>query len=27
MATHTKEQIDRAVEVLVKVFRKYNIIK
>lgn len=27
MATHTKEQIDRAVDVLVKVFRKYNIIK
>ncbi|MBQ9253365.1 MAG: aminotransferase class I/II-fold pyridoxal phosphate-dependent enzyme [Bacteroidales bacterium] len=27
MATHTKEQVDRAVEVLVKVFRKYNVIK
>ncbi|MCF0210869.1 MAG: pyridoxal phosphate-dependent aminotransferase family protein [Bacteroidales bacterium] len=27
MATHSKEQIDRAVDVLVKVFRKYEIIK
>lgn len=27
MATHSKEQIDRAVEVLVKVFRKYGVIK
>ncbi|MBR1776880.1 pyridoxal phosphate-dependent aminotransferase family protein [bacterium] len=27
MATHTKEQVDRAIEVLVEVFRKYDIIK
>lgn len=27
MATHTKEQVDRAIDILVKVFRKYEVIK
>ena len=27
MATHTKEQVDRAIDILVKVFKKYEVIK